>query len=182
MAGNPWEAHADVLSIDDALLAGRTTIYEAEEEYKNALRKGTETYEACVKAREEAEQAEKDAKYQLEKEEQEIADLWKQIEASEKKIASAQKNGDKDGDNCEKAWMDSLYADVARHEDKRKELSNIHASAEENLKGCQEDEKEAKNALEELQTGVANRLQQIKEMEEKNQSELSRKGTSIRRK
>ncbi len=182
MAGNPWEAHADVLSIDDALAAGRTTLDGAREEYNNALCKGTETYEDCVKAREEAEQAEKDAKYQLEKEEQEIADLWKQIEASEEKIASAQEDGDKDGANSEKAWMDSLYADVARHEDKRKELSNIHASAEENLKGCQEDEKEAESALEELRIGVAERLKQIEEIEEKNQAELSKAGNAIRSK
>ena len=182
MAGNPWEAHADVLSIDDALLAGRKTIYEAREEYNNALRKCEETHADCVKAREEAEKVEKEAKYQLENEEQEIAALWKEIEASEQKIKDAEAAGKKDAANSEKAWADSLYADVARHEEKRRELSTAHANAEDNLKGCQDDEKEAKEALEQLKTGVANRLKAIEEIEEKNQAALSKKGNDIREK
>lgn len=179
MGGNPWEAHADVLSIDDALIAGRKTLNEAREEYRNALDKARNTYNDCVKAREDAEQVEKDSKAQLEKEEEEIQYLWKEIEACDQKIASYEQDGKDDAANSEAAWRDSLYADVSRHEEKKKDLWEVHANAEENLKGCREDEEAAKEALDQLETGVANRLRQIEDIESRNQAELSKKKNDI---
>ena len=175
----PWQVQADVLSIDDAIKSGQLTLEQARQEYQNALYQARSQHDKCEAEVKETTEHEAASRYALEQKEAEIKKLWEEIEQEEKAVQNYKERGNMDAAASAQARCDSLYADVARHEEQRKQLWRFHQSDVEDLEAALADEKLTAEILKDVEVGVANRLRTLEEFEESSRNKLTAKRNLI---
>ena len=176
---NPLSVYADIHSIDDAIRAGEKSVDDAKQEYNNVLWEAQSQHDECVKEVKDAEEQERWSAAELLSAKEKLEDIQREILALEEKANEYAKDGKMDAAASERCDAESRYAEMEKQKEIVNQAYKTNAADQADVIACKKDEELTKEILDNIQTGVYSRVEELDRMVAENNSTLTGKRTLI---